>query len=411
MKILLIHHRIPFPLHSGMDKVRYNLIRILASRYEVSLIAPIDGNTNEDDIKHVSDIVHELITLPVENMIQRINRSRLLYLRRLISCVFSKVPIYITNSFYSEFGHLVREQTHKKKFHIAQPLSDVTGVYLDYIVNNTYKVLGPLDDTIKSALTDMKVETNLLKKIVWYFEYRARKDWQPKYCKKSDRVFFFSTADLNNIQKQAKGLNHARTLPVVVEPDDKWIQKQSKIEKSSILFVGGLGSLFNQNAVLFFHKKIFHLIKKSIPDAKFYIVGHHPPASIQKIGRMEDVIVTGEVPSVHPYIEKAAVYVSPIIAGTGLKTKVIEALRFGKAIVSTQAGIQGLWDLSKDAITIRDDPEGFAEQVIKLLQDETLRRQKEINARTLYEKSYQFDRVVPLVLARYKEIEKEIIKQ
>jgi glycosyltransferase involved in cell wall biosynthesis len=80
------------------------------------------------------------------------------------------------------------------------------------------------------------------------------------------------------------------------------------------------------------------------------------------------VIVTGHVKSLVPYYGFADVVVCPLRIGGGIKVKILEALKAGKAIVSTSIGAQGL-DLSTDkAVMIANDVTHFALSVVRLLQ-------------------------------------------
>jgi glycosyltransferase involved in cell wall biosynthesis len=87
--------------------------------------------------------------------------------------------------------------------------------------------------------------------------------------------------------------------------------------------------------------------------------------------------VTGYVPDVLPYLDAADVVVCPLRIGGGVKLKTIEALRRGKAIVSTHVGAQGLDRAARRALVIADDPREFADAVANLLarRDHRLRRE------------------------------------
>ena len=78
-------------------------------------------------------------------------------------------------------------------------------------------------------------------------------------------------------------------------------------------------------------------------------------------------------------------------------------------MVTTDAGIHGLWDRGEDAMVIRNDPAGFADAVVRLLTEESERLRIQANARALFETSYAFDKVAPLTLAVYKEIEQSLV--
>jgi glycosyltransferase involved in cell wall biosynthesis len=135
----------------------------------------------------------------------------------------------------------------------------------------------------------------------------------------------------------------------------------------SILFVGNFAYGPNIDAALYFARQIFPLILKDVPDAKLFLVGNTPPPEICSLASNKQIVVTGRVASLIPFYKHADVVVCPLRIGGGVKVKVLEALSFGKAIVSTSVGAQGLDLLSHRAMAIADDPTDFAENVVRFL--------------------------------------------
>lgn len=149
----------------------------------------------------------------------------------------------------------------------------------------------------------------------------------------------------------------------------------------SILFVGNFHYYPNIDAILFFSKNIFPLILKEIHDARLFIVGNSPPSEIKALEAQNkgNVIVTGYVSSLYPFYNSAKVVVCPLRIGGGIKVKIIEALRAGKAIVSTSVGAQGI-DINKRLLCVSDRISDFANNVVRLLSDKDLRHSQELNA-------------------------------
>ena len=106
---------------------------------------------------------------------------------------------------------------------------------------------------------------------------------------------------------------------------------------------------------------------------------------------IQGVVKLGRVEFIEAEYAKAAVVVVPLLIGSGIKIKLIEALSFGKATVSTSVGIDGLEDTSR-AIEVADDAETFARALLRLLTDEGLRREREQAALQLAERSFGMSR-------------------
>jgi len=149
----------------------------------------------------------------------------------------------------------------------------------------------------------------------------------------------------------------------------------------TILFVGNFLYYPNIDAILFFCKDIFPIILKENHNANLLIVGNSPPPEIKalEVQNKGNVVVTGYVSSLYPFYNSAKVVVCPLRIGGGIKFKIIEALQAGKAIVSTSVGAQGI-DIDKRLLYISDRIFDFASNVIRLLSDQELRHNQELNA-------------------------------
>ena len=88
----------------------------------------------------------------------------------------------------------------------------------------------------------------------------------------------------------------------------------------------------------------------------------------------DNIIVTGRVPDIRPYIRRAAVVVCPILFAVGTQNKILEPMAMGVPVVATTEAIEGMAAKPERDILIGDDPETFARRVVQLLSDEGLRR-------------------------------------
>jgi len=408
VNIMMIHHRLPYPLYSGMDKVRYNLICSLMTKHQVTLIVPVTGDNSADDIRQVNKICTKLIVVPISERRARFRKSRMFMYWRWWSLVVLRRPMYTTTDYFSEVSQAIKKTFRDNTFDVVQVMSNVAGRYIEVIPVGAKVILGPMDDSIEAARTNGQVATGVKARTVWKLRQCARKYYDARICRIADWTFFHSSDDLFSFSDATGGGFSASVLPTAVEtdePDGFNIEHSMQCEKpGSIVFVGGLGSAFNIDAVLYFHREIYPLVKSRVSGTHFYIVGQNPPSDIVALGLEADVTVTGSVESVRPYIENAAVYVAPVRSGTGFKTKIVEAFSLGKAIVALPGGIQGLWDLGDGVIRVVSDAQGFADETVNVLEDYELRRRLKKSARKLYEDVYSFDAVTPLVLEEYDRI-------
>jgi GT2 family glycosyltransferase/glycosyltransferase involved in cell wall biosynthesis len=153
------------------------------------------------------------------------------------------------------------------------------------------------------------------------------------------------------------------------------------ITRSGLIFVGNFNHGPNPDAVRYFLGEIFPLVKNALPEITLRVVGNNPPDDIKALGN-DDVIVTGYVPSVEPYLQKARVSVAPLRYGAGMKGKIGEAMANGLPVVTTSVGAEGIGLVHGETALIADTPAEFAEHIVRLCSDDSLWNTMAQNARS-----------------------------
>jgi sugar transferase (PEP-CTERM/EpsH1 system associated) len=197
------------------------------------------------------------------------------------------------------------------------------------------------------------------------------------------------------------------SVPVSIVPmgvDLEYFQPNHEEDGPNLLFTGIMSYFPNRDAVLYFYHEVFPLIKKAVPNAKFYIVGNSPTKKVVKLMSGGDVIVTGRVEDVRPYFDRSAVFVCPLRSGSGMQTKILEAMAMGLPVVTTSLGFEALEATAGRDIIVADDKEKFAREVIRLLEDRELRQSIAYNARKLVEEKYGWPSVVKRLDEVYEDI-------
>jgi glycosyltransferase involved in cell wall biosynthesis len=142
-------------------------------------------------------------------------------------------------------------------------------------------------------------------------------------------------------------------------------------DRRDIVFLGGFRHTPNIDAVLWFVSEVLPHISDRLPSVRFFIVGSYPPANIRALAS-EQVIVTGYVKDLAPYLGRARVFVAPLRYGAGAKGKIVVAMSYGVPVVTTTIGAEGLPLVNGKNCLIEDDPEQFAKAVVRLYTDRSL---------------------------------------
>ena len=142
-------------------------------------------------------------------------------------------------------------------------------------------------------------------------------------------------------------------------------------EREGLLFIGGFRHPPNTDAILWYGNEILPRLRERLPGVKTYVVGIDPPATIKALAA-EDLVITGHVPDLTPYLTGCRLSVSPLRYGAGVKGKVNHAMSYGLPVVATTPSIEGMHLTPGVDVLVGDDPEGFADAVAHAYRDQEL---------------------------------------
>lgn len=175
------------------------------------------------------------------------------------------------------------------------------------------------------------------------------------------------------------------------------------VEPLTVLFNGILTSRPNIDAADHLVEEVWPLVQERCPDARLTLVGRASPATVRRLSR-PGVVLTGEVPDVRPYLERAAVVTVPIRMGGGTRLKVVEGLAMGKALVSTAVGCEGIAVRDNEQLLIRDGARAFASGILTLFEDPGLAAGLGRAGRGVIEREYSWDLAGERLESLYRQL-------
>ena len=391
MNILFLTSRLPFPPIGG-DKLRvFKFLEFLSNEHSITLFLFIDNKFQVSEIKvyrkYFSRI--EIIYLP----------SYISYLNCIIG-LFGKLPLQVyyyrsekmrrliekeIENFDLIFVHLIRMAEYVREFKKVPKILDLTDA-----ISLNYKRSIKYQKGLKYLISRLEKER------VLKYETEIIKDF--------NRNFLVSEIDKKYLN------SYAETEGIEIIPNGVDIEYFSYCDNSydinCIVFVGNLRTYPNNDAVIYFCDAIFPLILKKRSDVKFYIVGANPTKRIFSLSRNKNVVVTGEVNDVRPYLRRAAVSVCPMRTGSGIQNKILESMASGTPVVTSTIGLEGIDAVPDEGILIADDDSQFAEKILTLLENKDLRRKISIGGRKLVEQKYSDEVVMKMLEKVIHELKK-----
>ena len=125
-----------------------------------------------------------------------------------------------------------------------------------------------------------------------------------------------------------------------------------------MLFLGSFRHLPNQEALHWFVQHVLPQIRAEEPRARLIVIGSDPPPR-HSLPEAEAIELIGFVEDVREPLARYALFVCPILSGSGVRVKLLEAFAAGIPVVSTRLGAEGLADADGEICALADDPDGL----------------------------------------------------
>ena len=188
-------------------------------------------------------------------------------------------------------------------------------------------------------------------------------------------------------------------IPFGVEPEDV---PQVEAEPDSLFHIGAMDWLPNQESIRWLLEEVWPVVHREVPRAKLYLAGRKMPECWMK-AHIEGVSVVGEVPDAMYFIGSKKINVVPLLSGSGIRVKIIEAMSVGKTVITTTVGAQGIDYTDGENLLIANTPQEFAQQIKRCLDDDDFCHRVGAAAERLIAEQYNEGKLADKLLKFYNE--------
>jgi glycosyltransferase involved in cell wall biosynthesis len=380
------------------------LLREIARSNEVTLLSFAREHPSDTDIAAVKAYCQEVAIVPFRPYDPRRWDALLGF--------FLPEPRFVHATYSTEMERLVQEWMSRDEFDVVVAFAiGPSGGTAPY-VRGVQGVPRLLEDPELSIIKDrISLQSR------WYQRTRLRLTWWKLRRYMAGLLRDMNACTVSSAKErdlltsiQPDGLP-VQVIPNGVDPtlyDDDF----GPLEPDTLVFPGAMTYRANFAAMAFFLREVFPLILRQRPGAKLYITGKTDGVPVHRLPLREGVVLTGYLQDVRPRIARSQVCVVPMTMGGGTRLKILEAMALGTPVVSTSKGAEGLDVRSGEEILIADDPETFAAQVVRLLEDPALRERLAQNGRRLVRERYdwreigrRFEAFLEQVVAEWNDVD------
>ena len=146
-------------------------------------------------------------------------------------------------------------------------------------------------------------------------------------------------------------------------------RRESRVVPGRLVFVGALDWHVNVEAACWMAREVMPLVRSADARARLLVVGRAPTPEVCALAELEGVEVHADVPGVGEFLASAQAVVVPLRFGSGVQTKLIEALAAGRPVVTTAVGLEGLVLEADVDVCVADDAAAFATQCLRAMSE------------------------------------------
>ncbi|MDA9952540.1 glycosyltransferase family 4 protein [Chitinophagales bacterium] len=352
MRILQLCKKSPTPQIDGESIAIHQISKsIVAKGHQLDILAMLTEKHAQYDVQgQLDDVSYSYVRVPAK-------------IRALgaFKSIFSKTP-YIIERFYSqEFLLALIQQLNKHKYDIIICEGVFLGPYLESIRNYS---------AAKVVLRAHNVEHVIWKRLAASYKnglkrFYLRRIMVPQYTRYEEEVIqemdaLIPISPVDEAYFQGVTRNPIKCIPVALDI----FEKAALPSRFSVGFLGGLDWQPNVDGVKWFLKEVWKPFVADGKNVQLQIAGRNTPKEMFSWD-YNKVTVLGEVASAQAFLNSQSVIIVPLFSGSGMRVKIIEAMAFGKCILSTTIGAEGINCVDDEHILLSEYPQDW----IRALED------------------------------------------
>lgn len=359
MKIVIVAPRFPYPLEKG-DKLRlFHQIKYLSKKNDIYLISLSNQQITYADHKPIEVFCKEIKLLQLKGNVK---------IKNLTISLLTQRPLQVAYYYQSWIKKEIDLFIEKINPDVVYFQLFRTAMYAEGI--KQAKVLDIMDSFRLVAERNAQ-QSQFIYKFIYHREASLIKKFQNKWIPKFDKTIIISETDRNDIFKD-----------VTLEPsevirngiDTARFHSKNITKKYEISFIGNLGYQPNKQAIQYILRQLFPKLQSLLPDITLLIAGARTSEQLQS-KNIKGIHFAGFMDDIQNAYDASRIFIAPLFSGAGLQNKILEAMAMGVPCVTTSMVNNSIRAIPDQQILIADNVEEFTQQIISLLQNESLYRQ------------------------------------
>jgi len=393
------------PYVPNLIRVRpYHFIRGLSARgHEVTVYTLWSNEQEREDAKRLESHCHEVVALQLPTWRPMWNCARAVVTRMPLQAAFAWQP-ELAREFdrRKHDGHSQADIVHVEhlrgvRFALHAQSHNLNQCHVIPVIWDSVDCISYLFE--QAATHSRSTRGQLLSRL----DLNRTRAYEASLLERFDRILVTSANDKKALEALAGGVNGhfpaARTEPPISVLEngvdlDYFSPVIENRKPATIAFTGKMSYHANVTAGMFLVNEIMPYVWQRYPEVRVEIVGKDPAQELRALqDKNERVMVTGTVPDIRPYLQRATLSVSPLLYGAGIQNKVLEAMACATPVVATQRAVSALSTIDGEHLLVADDAELAAEHILRLLGNTKLQRHLGNTGRRFVERHHNWNEI------------------
>jgi polysaccharide biosynthesis protein PslH len=358
--LLFLCHRIPFPPDKG-DKIRaFHILKYFQKYFRIHLGCFYDDPADEVHIPSLRREVESFSCLRIQPTLAKFKAVTRFRPGQSLS-----VSYYQNKEMAQWVQGIARQNNLAQVFVFSSTMAPYAA-----LAPNVPKLLDMVDIDSEKFSSYGKTSSFPFN-VVWLREARTLLNFERGLIKQFDHTIFASQAEklrFDILAPESKENTDWVTNGVDTSYFSPEIQFSSPFDsRPAIVFTGAMNYRPNIEAVLWFSKHVLPALARHKRAPVFYIVGANPHPDVQQLSAQDNIVVTGKVPDIRPYLAHALVSVAPLRIARGIQNKVLEAMAMALPVVVSTAAFKCVNATPGHDLIVADDVDDIVTAIHEVL--------------------------------------------
>lgn len=397
MRILQLSNKAPYPANDGSSIAIYNLAEGLADNGAELHLLTINTKKHfkpdEQVPQSFKDKAHYI------SVYHNTDTS----LTGAFANLFSRQSYFVSRFFFREFEEQIVRQLKAYSFDLIQLEGVFLASYIPLIRRHSQAKIAIRAHNLEHQIWERHLahEKNFIKKHYLRLQNNRLRRFELNAFSSADVIVTITDEDKKNIQKLAPQKVLYTCLTGINLGMYNFIEKPK--EPDTLFHFASMDWMPNEEAVSWLTTQVWPEVLKQMPESRLILAGKNMPEKFRRLAG-NNITVTEHVESSAEFYSTYDIMLVPLWSGSGLRIKLVEGLAYGKAIITTSIGAEGIPYVNHKHLIVADSPEAFREAVISLLKDPAKKQGLQHQARSLAETHFDYKRIAQGLLDFYKTL-------